>query len=69
MQEAAMPDRKPDLPERSRLLEIALARWENEGGAVPEPLRAIFAAHRPTAHAPRDPIGRDERAGHLRGAQ
>lgn len=60
-----MRDRKPALPERSRLLEIALARWENEGGAVPEPLQAIFTVHRLTIHVPREPIGLDERAGRL----
>ncbi len=36
-----MPDKKSDLVERSRLREIALSRWENEGGAAPDHLRAI----------------------------
>jgi hypothetical protein len=57
MHEAAVSKRRPELPEPSRLLEIALSRWENEGGAVPEPLRAIFTAHRLTIRVQREPIG------------
>jgi hypothetical protein len=43
MHEVAMSDMKSDLLERSRLREIALSRWENEGGARADRLQALSA--------------------------
>jgi len=34
-----MPDRKPDLIDPSRQRQMALSRWENEGGARPRRLQ------------------------------
>ena len=44
LREVAMPDREFDLAERSRLREIALSRWENEGGAAADSLQAFLHA-------------------------